>query len=101
MDLSIFLPSPPPLSLSQSPILQENTELLARVRELEERAWRLEGEARRAESLAGLRDPRSCRRKASRDHLVQTLSRQADTIARLQQQLREAQTVSWEEKGKE
>ncbi|XP_063863740.1 uncharacterized protein LOC135102408 [Scylla paramamosain] len=73
-------------------LVKENTELLARVRELEERAWRLEGEARRAESLAGLRDPRSCRRKASRDHLVQTLSRQADTIARLQQQLREAQT---------
>ncbi|XP_045137804.1 cilia- and flagella-associated protein 57-like isoform X2 [Portunus trituberculatus] len=74
-------------------LVKENTELLERVRELEERAWRLEGEARRAESLAGLRDPRSCRKKASRDHLVQTLSRQADTIARLQQQLREAQTT--------
>ncbi|XP_050690279.1 cilia- and flagella-associated protein 57-like [Eriocheir sinensis] len=71
-------------------LVRKNSELLTRVRELEERSWRLEGEARRAESLAGLRDPRSCRRKASRDQLVQTLSRQADTIARLQIQLKEA-----------
>ena len=88
----------PSLSLSFSlSSLQENSELLARVRELEDRAWRLEEETRQAESLAGLRDPRSCRRKASRDQLVQTLTRQADTIARLQLQLKEGLTVRMDE----
>lgn len=80
-------------TITTTTTLQKNSELLTKVRELEERAWRLEGEARRAESLAGLRDPRTCRRKASRDQLVQTVSKQADTIAKLQLQLKEAYEV--------
>lgn len=73
--------------------LQENSDLLSTVKTLESRSWRLEEDLRQAESMAGLRDPRSGRRKASRDLLVQTVTRQADTIARLQDQIRTLQEV--------
>lgn len=73
--------------------LQENSDLLSSVKTLESRSWRLEEDLRQAESMAGLRDPRSGRRKASRDLLVQTVTRQADTIARLQDQIRTLQEV--------
>lgn len=74
---------------------QENRELLGRVRVLEERVWQLEGETRQLESVAGLRDPYSGKRRASRDHLVQQLAQQADTITRLTRQLRLAQVGSF------
>lgn len=74
--------------------VQENSELLESVRGLEDKAWKLEGELRQAESMAGLRDPRTGRRRASRDQLVQTVTRQAETISRLQEQLRAAMAVS-------
>ncbi|XP_071547435.1 cilia- and flagella-associated protein 57 [Panulirus ornatus] len=73
-------------------LVKENSGLLESVRGLEERAWRLERELRQAESMAGLRDPRSGKRRASRDQLVQTVTQQAETIARLQQELRDALT---------
>nr|XP_045622870.1 cilia- and flagella-associated protein 57-like [Procambarus clarkii] len=75
-------------------LVKENSELLVSVRTLEDKVWRLEEAVRQAESLAGLRDPRSGRRRASRDQLVQTVTRQADTIARLQEQLRAVQGQS-------
>ncbi|KAG7169532.1 hypothetical protein Hamer_G028788 [Homarus americanus] len=67
--------------------VQENSDLLGSLRELEDKVWKLERDLRQAESIAGLRDPRSGKRRASRDQLVQTVTRQADTIARLQEQL--------------
>lgn len=69
--------------------------MLGRVRVLEERVWQLEGETRQLESVAGLRDPYSGKRRASRDHLVQQLAQQADTITRLTRQLRLAQVSSF------
>ncbi|XP_037786500.1 cilia- and flagella-associated protein 57-like [Penaeus monodon] len=72
-------------------LVKENSDLLSSVKTLESRSWRLEEDLRQAESMAGLRDPRSGRRKASRDLLVQTVTRQADTIARLQDQIRTLQ----------
>ncbi|KAK4327979.1 hypothetical protein Pmani_001593 [Petrolisthes manimaculis] len=73
-------------------LVKENRELVGRVGVLEERVWQLEGQTRQLESVAGLRDPYSGKRRASRDHLVQQLAQQADTITRLTRQLRLAQT---------
>ncbi|KAG7157464.1 hypothetical protein Hamer_G005906 [Homarus americanus] len=67
--------------------IQENSVLLGSLRELEDKVWKLERNLRQAESIAGLRDPRSGKRRVSRDQLVQTVTRQADTIPRLQEQL--------------
>ncbi|XP_042865893.1 cilia- and flagella-associated protein 57-like [Penaeus japonicus] len=72
-------------------LVKENSDHLSSLKTLESRCWRLEEDLRQAESMAGLRDPRSGRRKASRDLLVQTVTRQADTIARLQDQIRTLQ----------
>ncbi|XP_068201905.1 cilia- and flagella-associated protein 57 [Palaemon carinicauda] len=81
-------------------LVQENSELLESVRQLEERCWRQEEDLKQAESMAGLRDPRSGKRRASRDYLIQTVTRQADTIARLQEQIRVMQGNPKKDQGR-
>ncbi|KAK7077136.1 hypothetical protein SK128_007451 [Halocaridina rubra] len=74
-------------------LVQENSDLLETVKNLEKRCWHMEEELKQAESMAGLRDPRSGKRRTSRDHLVQIVTRQADMIAKLQDQIRQLQGV--------
>ena len=64
--------------------------MLERVKQLEEDLWMKEASLTQLQSMTGGATPKMCRegRRPQRDMLVEALTRQAQTISRLQEQLR-------------
>ncbi|CAL4139548.1 unnamed protein product, partial [Meganyctiphanes norvegica] len=69
-------------------LVKENSLLLGQVNQMESRVWQVEGQLRQMESINGFTNPRTGRRRADRETLVDTVKKQATTIIIMQDKLR-------------